>query len=74
MPILGDAERLLSLVHVKDLVAGIYAAAVSNSAIGEAYFLTDGTLHSWMDVGKQNSVRIKKNAHSKLKRLTYYWI
>ena len=60
MPILGDAERLLSLVHVKDLVAGIYAAAVSNSAIGEAYFLTDGTLHSWMDVGNKIAYALKK--------------
>ena len=60
MPILGDEERLLSLVHVKDLVAGIYAAAVSNLAIGEAYFLTDGVLHSWMDVGSTIAFALKK--------------
>ncbi len=60
MPILGDEERLLSLVYVKDLVAGIYAAAVSNLAIGEAYFLTDGELHSWMDVGSTIAYALKK--------------
>lgn len=60
MPILGDEERLLSLVHVNDLVAGIYAAAVSNLAIGEAYFLTDGKLHSWMDVGNTIAYALKK--------------
>ena len=60
MPILGDEERLLSLVHVKDLVAGIYAAAVSKSAMGEAYFLTDGKLHSWMDVGNTIAYALKK--------------
>ena len=50
MPILGDADKLLSLVHVKDLVAGIYTAAVSERAIGETYFLTDGDIHTWMEI------------------------
>ena len=50
MPILGDADKLLSLVHVKDLVAGIYMAAVSERAIGETYFLTDGDIHTWMEI------------------------
>ena len=50
MPILGEADKLLSLVHVKDLVAGIYAAAVSEHAVGETYFLTDGDIHTWMGI------------------------
>ena len=50
MPILGDADKLLSLVHVKDLVAGIYTAALSERAIGETYFLTDGDIHTWMEI------------------------
>ena len=50
VPILGDADKLLSLVHVKDLVAGIYMAAVSERAIGETYFLTDGDIHTWMEI------------------------
>ena len=50
MPILGDADKLLSLVHVTDLVAGIYTAAVSERAIGETYFLTDGDIHTWMEI------------------------
>ena len=50
MPILGDADKLLSLVHVKDLVRGIYVAAVSERAIGETYFLTDGDIHTWRGV------------------------
>ena len=60
MPTLGNEERLLSLVHVKDLVAGIYAAAASKLAIGEAYFLTDGALHSWNDVGNTIAYALKK--------------
>ena len=50
IPILGDAAKLLSLVHVKDLVGGIYTAAVSGRAIGETYFLTDGDIHTWRAV------------------------
>ena len=50
IPILGDADKLLSLVHVKDLVAGIYTAAVSERAISETYFLTDGDIHTWRDI------------------------
>ena len=50
IPILGDAAKLLSLVHVKDLVAGLYTAALSERAIGETYFLTDGDIHTWRGV------------------------
>ena len=50
IPILGDADKLLSLVHVKDLVAGIYTAAKSERAIGETYFLTDGDIHTWRGI------------------------
>ena len=50
IPILGDTDKLLSLVHVKDLVAGLYTAAVSERAIGETYFLTDGEIHTWMGI------------------------
>ena len=50
MPILGEMEKLLSLVHVKDLVTGIYIAAASERAIGETYFLTDGEIHTWTGI------------------------
>ena len=66
MPILGDENRLLSLVHVKDLVAGIHAAAISTRAIGEAYFLTDGVIHPWMEVA-QAIARVLHKHPSKLR-------
>jgi len=50
MPIIGDAHRLLSLVYVKDLVAGMYAAATSNASVGQSYFLTDGQVYTWLEV------------------------
>ena len=50
MPILGEMDKLLSLVPVKDLVAGFYTAAVSERAIGETYFLTDCKIHTWLEI------------------------
>jgi len=61
MPILGDENRLLSLVHAKDLVAGIHAAAVSPRAIGEAYFLTDGAVHSWREIAQSIARSLEKH-------------
>ncbi|MCZ6675937.1 MAG: GDP-mannose 4,6-dehydratase [Candidatus Poribacteria bacterium] len=60
MPILGDENRLLSLVHAKDLVQGIYAAAVSDRALGQAYFLTDGKLHSWEEIASTIAGALEK--------------
>jgi nucleoside-diphosphate-sugar epimerase len=61
MPILGDADKLLSLVHVKDLVAGIYTAAVSECAIGETYFLTDGDIHTWLEIERVIADALEKH-------------
>ncbi len=61
IPILGDADKLLSLVHVKDLVAGIYTAAVSERAIGETYFLTDGDIHTWLEIERVIADALEKH-------------
>ena len=60
MPILGDENKLLSLVYVKDLVAGLAAAAVSDLAVGETYFLTDGEVHSWIEIASTIAHALKK--------------
>ncbi len=62
IPILGDADRLLSLVHVKDLVGGIYTAAVSECAIGETYFLTDGDIHTWRGIERVIADALEKRS------------
>ena len=36
--------------HLKDLVSGVYTAAVPEGAIGETYFLTNGDIHTWRDI------------------------
>ena len=60
IPILGDADKLLSLVYVKDLVAGLYTAAVSERAIGETYFLTDGEIHTWSGIERTIADALEK--------------
>ena len=60
LPLIGNPQRQLSLVYVKDLVGGIHAAAVSDRAVGETYFLTDGVVHSWRDVAQTIACELKK--------------
>ena len=60
MPLIGDPQRQLSLVYVKDLVDGIYTSAISDRAAGETYFLTDGVVHSWLDVAQTIASELKK--------------
>jgi nucleoside-diphosphate-sugar epimerase len=50
-PVVGDPfRRVLSLVHVRDLVAGMIAAAESPEAVGETFFLGSPRVYSWAEV------------------------
>lgn len=49
VPIVGSPERVLSLVHVLDLVRGIVLAAESDQAEGNTYFITSGD-HNWREL------------------------
>ena len=60
MPLIGNPQRQLSLVYVKDLVNGIYTSAISDRAVGETYFLTDGTVHSWLEVAQTIASELKE--------------
>ena len=60
LPLIGNLQRQLSLVYVKDLVDGIHTAAVSGRAVGETYFLTDGAVHSWWNVAQAIAGELKK--------------
>lgn len=60
LPIIGNPYRQLSLVYVKDLGRGIHADAVSERAVGETYFLTDGAVHSWWEVAQAVAQNLDK--------------
>jgi nucleoside-diphosphate-sugar epimerase len=43
VPIIGSADKQVSMVHVSDLAAGIALAAAAPAAVGQTYFLASGT-------------------------------
>jgi len=60
LPIVGNPQRQLSLLYVKNLVRGIHAASDSKRAVGESYFLTDGAVHTWRDIARAIAHSLEK--------------
>ncbi len=52
MTTIGFDKKLLSLIHVEDLVNGFYLAAVSQKSAGEIYFISSEKFYSWEEIGK----------------------
>ena len=50
VPILKSREPTTSLIYIKDLVEGMVQAALSDKALQQTYFLTDGRSYSWREV------------------------
>ncbi len=49
---LGRAERYFSIIHVHDLIEGIFRAGTEAVAAGRTYFLTNARPESWQGLGK----------------------
>jgi len=49
-PLLGNGDRQTSVCFVSDLVHGIELAAISDTAAGSVYYLTDPALYSWREM------------------------
>jgi len=49
-PVVGGGDTTLSLVHVRDLAAGMVNASQAPAAERETYFLGGDALHTWNDV------------------------
>lgn len=47
---IGFNEKKLSLIHVTDLVNGIYLASKNEKAIGEVYFISSEKLYTWQEI------------------------
>ncbi|MEE9288259.1 MAG: NAD-dependent epimerase/dehydratase family protein [Bacteroidota bacterium] len=52
LPTVGFTDRLISLVHVRDVVQTIVLAAENERSTGETYFSSNEEPCSWMEVGK----------------------
>jgi nucleoside-diphosphate-sugar epimerase len=62
MTTIGFNKKLVSLLHVEDLVNGIYLAATNKNAAGEIYFIGSEKYYTWEEVGEVTSRVIGKNA------------
>ncbi len=52
MTTIGFNNKRLSLLHVRDLVNGLYLAAINKKAEGETYFISSEKFYTWQEVGK----------------------
>ncbi len=55
MTTIGFDKKLLSLIHVVDLVNGFYLAAENEKSAGEIYFISSENYYTWDEVGKVTS-------------------
>jgi len=49
-PIIGSLDRRLTFVHVLDLVQALILAADAPQAVGQTYFVTDGSVYTWREI------------------------
>ena len=57
---IGLHDKQVSLIHVTDVVRGLYLAAVSEKAIGQTYFITSEKYYTWKEVGDTTSKIMNK--------------
>lgn len=55
MTTIGFDEKVLSLIHVRDLVEGFYLASINEKANGETFFISSEKYYSWDEVGNASS-------------------
>ena len=72
---IGLHDKEVSLVHVSDVVRGLFLAATSEKAIGQGYFITSEKYYTWKEVGDATSkVMNKKPLVVKVPHLVVYLI
>ena len=59
---IGLDKKILSLIHVADLVEGLYMAAMSEKAIGEIYFISSEKFYLWDEINSITSKVLNKKA------------
>lgn len=50
-PLIGSDRKLVSLVHVDDLVSGFILAGTKEAGVGQTYFISSEELYDWRQVG-----------------------
>ncbi len=59
---MGFDRKVLSLIHVADLVEGLYLAATSEKSAGEIYFISSEKYYTWEEIGDLTSKTLGKKA------------
>ena len=59
---IGFDKKILSLIHVADLVEGFYMVAMSDKAIGEVYFISSEKFYTWDEINSITSSVLNKKA------------
>ncbi|MBI3123818.1 MAG: NAD-dependent epimerase/dehydratase family protein [Ignavibacteriales bacterium] len=62
MTLIGFDDKKLNLIHVADLVTGIYEASISPNTIGQKYFVASEELYTWPQVGDAIAKALGKRA------------
>jgi len=57
---IGFDKKILSLIHVIDLVEGFYNAAISENTVGNVYFISSEKFYSWSEVNTVTSKALDK--------------
>ena len=52
-PVAGFNEKLVSMIHVKDLVRGFVMAAESERSKGKTYFISSSGVYGWKEIGDE---------------------
>jgi dihydroflavonol-4-reductase len=60
MTTIGFDKKLLSLIHVSDLVEGFYLAAINKNSAGKVYFISSEKYYTWEEVGNITSKVLNK--------------
>jgi dihydroflavonol-4-reductase len=60
--LIGFDKKELSLLHVADLVEGLYLAAISGDSRGEIYYISSEKYYNWDEVGEVTSKILGKKA------------
>jgi nucleoside-diphosphate-sugar epimerase len=60
MTLIGFDKKLVSLIHVWDLVNGFMIAAESEKSSGQTYFISSEEFYTWSEIGKVTEKALRK--------------
>jgi nucleoside-diphosphate-sugar epimerase len=72
---IGFDKKLVSLIHVSDLVDGLVIAAENSTSAGQIYFISSEEFYTWQQVGESTSkIMNKKPVHIAIPHFVVYTI